>query len=106
MILDDAESGALSEWLSGALEPICEAEPTVLAKYVIALLRNDKPDDELKARCEEELEDFLKAHTQKFVSKLSPAQAEIQRTKGLLVLKLPLPPARATRWLCAPAPLH
>ena len=37
----------------------CEAEPAVLAKYVLALLRNDKPEPELRALCEEQLEDFL-----------------------------------------------
>jgi hypothetical protein len=35
------------------------ADPSVLSTYVTALLKNDKPREQLQKFCEEELEDFL-----------------------------------------------
>ena len=50
----------------------CEADPTVLAKYVVALLRHDK-GKELKSHCVEQLRDFLKDETEPFVDLLFTA---------------------------------
>ena len=47
----------------------CEADPDVLAKYVLALLRHDK-ESELEAHCIEQLRDFLKDETERFVKQL------------------------------------
>jgi RNA-binding protein 26 len=38
----------------------CDADPDVLAQYVLALLKNNKPSSELKVSVIEQLEDFLK----------------------------------------------
>lgn len=38
----------------------CDADPDVLAQYVLALLKNNKPTSELKESVTEQLEDFLK----------------------------------------------
>lgn len=70
MHLDEATIGQLQSYLISNLEPICVAEPSVLAKYVIALLQNDKPREELQRLCEDELQDFLKEETPKFVEHL------------------------------------
>ncbi|KAJ3033657.1 RNA-binding protein 27, partial [Rhizophlyctis rosea] len=70
MKLDDAISNTLKGYLSKQLEPICEADPTVLADYVIALLKHEKPIDGLKALCMNQLEDFLKEATNGFVDSL------------------------------------
>ena len=59
MHLEDFAIEPLKQWLETTLEPICEADPTVLGKYVIALLKNDLPDAELKELCREQLNDFL-----------------------------------------------
>ena len=50
----------------------CEADPNVLAKYVVALLRHDK-GKELKSHCVEQLRDFLKDETEPFVDLLFTA---------------------------------
>ena len=37
----------------------CDADPAALAKYVVALVKKDKPISELKAICIDQLEVFL-----------------------------------------------
>ena len=54
--------------------PRCEAEPAVLAEYVLAMLtKEDKNEAELHAYCKDKLEDFLKAATSDFVESLFAA---------------------------------
>ncbi|XP_053311358.1 RNA-binding protein 26 isoform X2 [Spea bombifrons] len=71
MIIEDFE--ALKNWLSKTLEPICDADPSALAKYVLALVKKDKNDRELKALCIDQLDVFLQRDTQGFVDKLFEA---------------------------------
>lgn len=71
MIIEDFE--ALKTWLSKTLEPICDADPSALAKYVLALVKKDKNDRELKALCIDQLDVFLQRETQGFVDKLFEA---------------------------------
>ncbi|CAI4220960.1 unnamed protein product [Auanema sp. JU1783] len=69
MQIDCEES--LTSWLVKELGPICDAEPSALAKYVVALVRKQgKTDEELKFHITEQLEDFLHGHTKKFSDKL------------------------------------
>lgn len=37
----------------------CDADPAALAKYVVALVKKDKPVEELKEICVDQLEVFL-----------------------------------------------
>lgn len=37
----------------------CDADPSALAKYVVALVKKDKPEKELKALCVDQLDVFL-----------------------------------------------
>lgn len=37
----------------------CEADPSALANYVVALVKKDKPEKELKALCADQLDVFL-----------------------------------------------
>ena len=37
----------------------CDADPAALAKYVVALVKKDKPNEELKKVCIDQLEVFL-----------------------------------------------
>lgn len=64
---------ALKTWLSETLEPICDADPSALAKYVVALVKKDKTEKELKALCIDQLDVFLQKETQQFVDKLFEA---------------------------------
>uniref|UniRef100_A0A672IN77 RNA binding motif protein 26 n=1 Tax=Salarias fasciatus TaxID=181472 RepID=A0A672IN77_SALFA len=57
MIIENLD--ALKTWLSETLEPICDADPSALAKYVVALVKKDKTEKELKALCIDQLDVFL-----------------------------------------------
>ncbi|XP_030009888.1 RNA-binding protein 27 isoform X3 [Sphaeramia orbicularis] len=68
MIIDNVD--ALKTWLAKLLEPICDADPSALANYVVALVKKDKPEKELKALCADQLDVFLQKETIGFVDKL------------------------------------
>uniref|UniRef100_H3DLI3 RNA binding motif protein 27 n=1 Tax=Tetraodon nigroviridis TaxID=99883 RepID=H3DLI3_TETNG len=68
MIIENVE--ALKSWLAKLLEPICNADPSTLANYVVALVKKDKPEKELKALCADQLDVFLQKETMGFVDKL------------------------------------
>ncbi|KAJ3396377.1 hypothetical protein HDU92_003219 [Lobulomyces angularis] len=70
MIIDEEAAATLKENLTSKLEPICDADPSVLAEYAIALLRHEKSISELKILCLNQLEDFLKHETENFVKEL------------------------------------
>ncbi|KAI9593446.1 hypothetical protein BDF19DRAFT_424356 [Syncephalis fuscata] len=70
-VLNDATAiQYLKDWLASELEPLCDAEPAVLADYVIALIKNGKPRDEMRVLCISQLEDFLSEYTAPFVDNL------------------------------------
>ncbi|XP_035249321.1 RNA-binding protein 26 isoform X1 [Anguilla anguilla] len=71
MIIENLD--ALKSWLSKTLEPICDADPSALAKYVVALVKKDKTEKELKALCIDQLDVFLQKETQTFVDRLFDA---------------------------------
>ncbi|XP_005101070.1 RNA-binding protein 26 [Aplysia californica] len=71
MILDQVE--ALKVWLTNKLSPICDAEPIALAKYVCALLKKNKPEQDLKDICIDQLDVFLQLKTKPFVDELFEA---------------------------------
>ncbi|PWN26288.1 hypothetical protein BDZ90DRAFT_275423 [Jaminaea rosea] len=72
-LFDPAHSPQVKAWLTKELGPICDAEPDVLADYVIALLKHDASEGELKSLLDEQLADFLDDKTGPFVSKLVSA---------------------------------
>lgn len=57
-------------WLTAVLGPICEAEPAALAKYIFALLKRDRPINELQKFLVSQLEEFLNNETEGFTSLL------------------------------------
>lgn len=67
MHLDDSESEQLKGWIVKRLEDISDADSDVLADYVLALLKSDEGDDQVRRNCQENLDDFLKEHTAAFV---------------------------------------
>jgi len=70
MIISTENLELLRVWLIKKLSPICDAEPTALAKYVIALIKKDKKEEDLKMLCYQQLEIFLKNNTDDFVNLL------------------------------------
>ncbi|XP_072255090.1 RNA-binding protein 27 [Pyxicephalus adspersus] len=81
MLIENVE--AFKTWLAKLLEPICDADPSALANYVIALVKKDKSDEELKAICADQLDVFLQKETNDFVDKLF----ESLRTRSYLPLE-------------------
>jgi len=67
------DSESFRSWLMKKLQPVCDADPTALAKYVMALLKKDKSENELKNLCLEQLDVFLKKETEPFVEDLFEA---------------------------------
>ena len=50
----------------------CDADPSALAKYVVALVKKDKSEKELKALCIDQLDVFLqKGKSQSYTFKIT-----------------------------------
>ena len=64
---DPADQERLKSWLISILVPLCQADPEALAKYIMALIKKDKQEDELKNVCLDQLKVFLEDHTKSFV---------------------------------------
>ncbi|XP_044739465.1 RNA-binding protein 26 [Chrysoperla carnea] len=61
---------AFKAWLTSVLEPLCDADPEALAKYVYALVRKDRPIEALREGMVEQLDVFLQKETKPFVELL------------------------------------
>ncbi|EAW14368.1 CCCH zinc finger and RRM domain protein [Aspergillus clavatus NRRL 1] len=70
MQLTEDEATEVKTWVVKKLEDISDADSDVLADYVLALIRSDAPDDEIRKASVENLEDFLREHTTQFVEEL------------------------------------
>ncbi|KAL4898032.1 hypothetical protein BDV59DRAFT_53934 [Aspergillus ambiguus] len=70
MQLTEDEASEVKNWVVRKLEDISDADADVLADYVLALIRSDAPDEEIRKASVENLEDFLREHTVKFVDEL------------------------------------
>ncbi|XP_053622017.1 RNA-binding protein 26 isoform X2 [Plodia interpunctella] len=68
MIIENPD--AFKTWLTSILEPLCDADPAALAKYVYALVKKDKPLDELRDGMVDQLDVFLQHETKPFVDML------------------------------------
>ncbi|KAJ3221726.1 hypothetical protein HDU81_010381 [Chytriomyces hyalinus] len=93
MHLSDNEASTLQTYLGTLLEKICDADPTVLAEYVIALLKHDKSDTELRALCIDQLDEFLKTETLPFVDKLFESirtRAYLESSQALATSAVPV----------------
>lgn len=71
--LDAKEKEQLKDWLVKTLEPVSDADPDVLSKYVLALVQADPLKEDIDQICISKLEEFLGDETQSFVSKLVQA---------------------------------
>uniref|UniRef100_A0A1D1XTC9 Zinc finger CCCH domain-containing protein 27 n=1 Tax=Anthurium amnicola TaxID=1678845 RepID=A0A1D1XTC9_9ARAE len=67
------EESSLTGYLVKHLEPLTEADPTILAEYAVALLKKDKSIQELQKLCIDNLVEFLGHGTKSFVSELFKA---------------------------------
>ncbi|KAF2136309.1 uncharacterized protein K452DRAFT_313285 [Aplosporella prunicola CBS 121167] len=67
MHVEDADTPLLKTWIVKRLEDISDADSDVLADYVLALVKSEDPDEQVKSNSLENLEDFLHNHTASFV---------------------------------------
>ncbi|KAL4160805.1 hypothetical protein PRNP1_001365 [Phytophthora ramorum] len=74
--MDGDDREFLRDWLIRSLEPVCDADPAVLSKYVLALVQNDPQKSGLQDTCVSKLEEFLGDETTGFVSRLFKALAD------------------------------
>lgn len=74
--MDGDDKELLREWLIRSLEPVCDADPEVLSKYVLALVQHDPRKEGLQETCVSKLEEFLGDETSDFVGKLFTALAD------------------------------
>ncbi|XP_010251129.1 PREDICTED: zinc finger CCCH domain-containing protein 27-like isoform X1 [Nelumbo nucifera] len=84
------EEFSLTGYLVKNLKPLTQADPVILAKYVEALLKKDKPTKELQKLCTENLVEFLGQGTDSFITKLFQALQDgsiIASGKGLDTIK-------------------
>ncbi|KAI0639206.1 hypothetical protein C8Q77DRAFT_46053 [Trametes polyzona] len=80
MLYDPETAPHLKPWLVKTLEPICDAEPGALADYILALLKHNAPEPELRKELTVQLEEFLEKECPTFVDTLFTAL----RTKSYL----------------------
>ncbi|KAI0757205.1 hypothetical protein C8Q80DRAFT_1092235 [Daedaleopsis nitida] len=80
MLYDPATARDLKPWLIKNLEPICDAEPGALAEYILALLKHNASEPELRKELTLQLEEFLEKECSSFVDTLFIAL----RTKSYL----------------------
>ncbi|KAJ7139873.1 hypothetical protein C8R44DRAFT_604861 [Mycena epipterygia] len=68
MLFDPSD---LKPWLVRTLEPICDAEPGALADYILALLKHNVPEAEMRKELAVQLDEFLeKAECPPFIDTL------------------------------------
>lgn len=94
MIIENSD--ALKSWLTSCLEHMCDADPAALAKYVMALVKKDKSEQELKDICLDQLDVFLQKETKPFVDMLFETLSSKSYLHGKLYVPgasvAPLPP--------------
>ncbi|GES57244.1 CCCH zinc finger and RRM domain protein [Aspergillus terreus] len=93
MQLTEDEASEVKKWVVRKLEDISDADADVLADYVLALIRSDAPDDEIRKASVENLEDFLREHTVKFVDELFATFALKQSSHPVPSIEQSQPPA-------------
>ncbi|CCM02215.1 uncharacterized protein FIBRA_04295 [Fibroporia radiculosa] len=89
MLFDPETAGDLKPWLVRNLEPICDAEPGALADYILALLKHNAPEADLRKELGAQLDEFLEKEGPSFLNTLFTAL----RTKSYLPYSAASPPA-------------
>ncbi|KIJ21457.1 hypothetical protein PAXINDRAFT_173615 [Paxillus involutus ATCC 200175] len=70
MLYDPSTAQHLKPWLVRTLGPICDAEPGALAEYVIALLKHNLPESDMRKELSAQLEEFLEKEAPSFIDTL------------------------------------
>ncbi|KAL2189781.1 hypothetical protein L209DRAFT_749669 [Thermothelomyces heterothallicus CBS 203.75] len=75
MLFPEEDTPHLKAWIVKRLENTSDADPDVLADYVLALLRHDGDINDVRKLCEDEIPDFLKEDSPVFVNDVFEAIA-------------------------------
>ncbi|KAL2153310.1 hypothetical protein VTH82DRAFT_4465 [Thermothelomyces myriococcoides] len=75
MLYPEEDTPHLKAWIVKRLENTSDADPDVLADYVLALLRHDGDINDVRKLCEDEIPDFLKEDSPVFVNDVFEAIA-------------------------------
>ncbi|KAF9161814.1 hypothetical protein DFQ26_004136 [Actinomortierella ambigua] len=62
------EENALKAYLAPELDRLCDADPTMLADYIVALVKNDKLSGDTEDRVQHELADFMGPNIDSFAT--------------------------------------
>ncbi|KIY69632.1 hypothetical protein CYLTODRAFT_436017 [Cylindrobasidium torrendii FP15055 ss-10] len=73
MLFDPANSQHLKPWLVKTLEPICDAEPSALGEYILALLKHNVSEQEMRKELTSQLDEFLEKECAPFLDSLFKA---------------------------------
>jgi len=80
MLFDPSTTPQLKPWLVRTLEPICDAEPGALAEYILALLKHNVPESDMRRELTGQLDEFLEKECPSFIDTLFT----VLRTKSYL----------------------
>ncbi len=69
-MIEQADLSSLRSWIVSKVTNLSDADPDVLADFILALLKHELPDDELFLMCQEQLRDFLQDNTAQVVREL------------------------------------
>ncbi|KAG8220113.1 hypothetical protein J3R82DRAFT_1133 [Butyriboletus roseoflavus] len=92
MLFDSSTAQHLKPWLVRTLGPICDAEPAALAEYVLALLKHNLPELEMRKELTSQLEEFLEKEGPSFIDTLFT----VLRTKSYLPYTTSPPPSQSS----------
>ncbi|KAG8984279.1 hypothetical protein FRB93_006644 [Tulasnella sp. JGI-2019a] len=89
MQIDLSQEAKLEAWLAMELEPICDAEPSILAEYIVALLKTentaDSTEESFRGTLRAQLSDFIEGGLDSFLDRLFVAC----QTKSYLTAESP-----------------
>ncbi|EIW86506.1 hypothetical protein CONPUDRAFT_133927 [Coniophora puteana RWD-64-598 SS2] len=100
MLFDTNAAQHLKPWLVRTLEPICDAEPGALAEYILALLKHNAPESEMRKELTVQLEEFLEKECAPFINTLFT----VLRTKSYLPYTAADPPPSSLGFPSGSAP--
>lgn len=91
MLFPEEDAPLLKNWLVKRIEDTSDADPEVLADYIIALVKHEGTKEEVRKLCEDEITDFLTEDPVKFLDDVFRTIAYKSYVPGAA----PPPPQRA-----------
>ncbi|KAI9476649.1 hypothetical protein LPJ78_005586 [Coemansia sp. RSA 989] len=77
-LFDEKDEQLVKDFLFNKIEKECDADPAIMADYILVTLQNNMSEDELKQHCKTDLKEFFGDKTSVFVDTLFEALARKQ----------------------------